>query len=151
MTLPLEKEAIMPRLDGIRKNIVKLQLLGELSLTDFRTGDNFDLTQHHLRLALEGVFHLGSHILSRLPGGRPVEYAGVAQKLGELGVVDVAFAIEHLVPMAKLRNLLVHQYSDIDLERIHSIIKTHLVDIERFLRIVGDLVEHPERLGLTIV
>lgn len=95
MTLPLEKEAIMPRLDGIRKNLAKLQSLGELLLTDFRTGDNFDLAQHHLRLALDGVFRLGSHILSRLPGGRPVEYAGVAQKLGELGVVDLAFATEH--------------------------------------------------------
>lgn len=140
----------MPRLDGIRKNIAKLRLLGGLTLTEFQQDDTFDLSQHHLRLALEGVFHLGSHILSRLPGGRPVEYAGVALNLGELGVVDKLFAKEKLVPMAKLRNLLVHQYADIDAERIYQIINSHLEDIEQFLKVVGNLVEHPERLGLTV-
>lgn len=140
----------MPRLDGIRKNIAKLRSLGGLTLTEFQQGDTFDLSQHHLRLALEGVFHLGSHILSRLPGGRPVEYAGVALNLGELGVVDKLFAKEKLVPMAKLRNLLVHQYADIDSERIYQIINSHLEDIEQFLKVVGNLVERPERLGLTV-
>lgn len=57
MTLPLEREAIMPRIDGIRKNILKLQELGKLPFEKFREGDSFDLAQHHLRLALEGVFH----------------------------------------------------------------------------------------------
>lgn len=150
MNLPLERAAILPRLDGIKKNIAKLRSLGTLPLADFQTADNFDLSQHHLRLALEGVFHLGSHILSRLPGGRPVEYAGVAQNLGELGVVDKEFAKEKMVPMAKLRNLLVHQYADIEPERIYGIIHSNLEDVEHFLKVVGDLVEHPERLGLKV-
>ena len=58
MTLPLEREAVLPRIDGIRKNIQRLQKLGELPLEDFQEGDSFDLAQHHLRLALEGVFHI---------------------------------------------------------------------------------------------
>ena len=117
MTLPLEREAIMPRIDGIRKNIAKLQKLGKLPFAQFSQGDPFDLAQHHLRLALEGVFHIGAHILSHLPGGRTVEYREIAEKLGKTGIVDQTFAEHSLVPMAKLRNLLVHHYADLDAQK----------------------------------
>lgn len=150
MILPLEREALLPRLDGIRKNLTKLQALGKLPPEQFGSGDAFDLAQHHLRLALEGVFHIGAHILSRLPGGRAVEYSGIALKLGELKVMDEKFAKKKLVPMAKLRNLLVHQYADIDPARIHHIIKQNLKDIETFLRAVKKLLEQPDKFGLTV-
>lgn len=150
MTLPLEREAIMPRLDGIRKNILKLQSLGQLPFENFKDGDAFDLAQHHLRLALEGVFHIGAHILSRLPGERTVEYSGIAEKLGQTGVVDKAFSEKSLVPMARMRNLLVHQYADLDARRLYDVINNHLQDIETFLRAVKELVEAPEKLGLSV-
>lgn len=108
------------------------------------------MAQLHLQRALEGVFHLGSHILSRIPGGRPVEYSGIALNLGELGIVGKTFAKETLVQMAKLRNLLVHQYADIDPARIYGIIHDHLGDIEFFLKVVGEVVEHPEKWNLTV-
>ncbi len=150
MSLPLEREAILPRVDGIQKNVAKLRELGTLPFEQFRSGDSFDLVQHHLRLALEGVFHIGSHILSRLPGGRAVEYKEIALKLGELRVVDRAFAETKLVPMAKLRNLLVHHYADTSAERLFTVVCDHLGDIEEFLRAVRGLLEHPDRLGLSV-
>ena len=152
MTLKLEREAIMPRLSGIKKNLAKLRGLGTLSLEKFSDpqGDSFDLAQHHLRLALEGVFHIGSHILSRLPGGRGVEYKEIATKLGELGVVDREFAKNKLVPMAGMRTLLVHHYADVDPARVYAVIKTHLDDIEMFLNAVAELIENPGRLGLEV-
>lgn len=148
--LPLEREAIMPRIDGIRKNLQKLRQLGELPFEQFSVGDSFDLVQHHLRLALEGVFHIGSHILSRLPGGRAVEYSEIALKLGENGVVDRKFAQEALVAMAKLRNLLVHHYADVDAEKIYQIVRERLEDVEKFLKAVKSLAENPEKFSLSI-
>lgn len=151
MTQPLEREAIMPRLNGIKRNIAKLRRLGKLPLEDFRSGDSFDLAQHHLRLALEGVFHIGAHVLSRLPGSRAVEYKEIAERLGDAGIVEKSFANEKLVPMAKLRNLLVHQYADIDPAQIYNIVQNHLIDIETFLSAIKDLMEHPEKFDLTVV
>lgn len=150
MTLPLEREAILPRLDGIRKNLAKLSALGRLPLEEFSTGDAFDLAQHHLRLALEGVFHIGAHILSRLPGGRAVEYREIASKLGELGIVSSEFAEQKLVPMAKLRNLLVHHYADVSPRVIYKVTREHLEDVEEFSKAVKVLLENPEKLGLKI-
>jgi uncharacterized protein YutE (UPF0331/DUF86 family) len=150
MTIPLEREAIMPRMNGIRKNILKLLELGKFPFETFRQGDPYDLAQHHMRLALEGVFHIGAHILSRLPGGRTVAYSEIAEKLGENGVVDKTFATNALVPMAKLRNLLVHHYADLDAQKLYNVINNHLVDIETFLHAVKTVVEEPEKFGLRV-
>lgn len=148
--LPLEREAIFPRIDGIQKNLKRLEALGTLSLEEFSSGDPFDLAQHHLRLALEGIFHIGAHILSRLPGGRAVEYKEIGLKMAEAKLLPKDFAREVLVPMAGLRNLLVHQYADIDPARLQEIIKTRLQDIEQFLSYVKELVHDPEKFGLTL-
>ena len=150
MTQSLEREALLPRMDGIRKNIAKLRELAALPQEQFKIGDPFDLAQHHLRLALEGIFHIGSHILSRLPGGRTVEYREIASKLGELGVVPREFSERALVPMAKLRNLLVHQYADLDPIRIQTVLQIHLGDVETFLSYIRELIDHPEKFGLQI-
>lgn len=150
MTIPLEREAILPRVDGIRKNLAKLSKLGDLPFEKFESGDPFDLAQHHLRLALEGVFHIGAHILSRMPSGRAVEYREIALKLGDLGVVSQEFAREKLVPMAKLRNLLVHHYADVDAGIIYRVVREHLEDIEEFLRAIKILLEGPEKFSLRV-
>jgi hypothetical protein len=52
----LEREAILPRLDGIRKNIKRLKELAKLPFKDFAQGDPYDLAHHHLRLVLEAFF-----------------------------------------------------------------------------------------------
>lgn len=99
---------------------------------------------------MEGVFHISSHILSRLPGGRAVEYKEIAKNMGELKVVPIEFAQRALVPMAGLRNMLVHFYADIDKQRLQTIIKEHRSDIEQFLKYIKDVLKNPGRLGLEV-
>lgn len=148
--LPLEREALLPRLDGIRKNLKKLASLAALSLPKFSSGDAFDLAQHHMRLALEGVFHISSHILSRIPGGRAVEYKEIANKMGEFKIVPADFAQRCLVPMAGMRNILVHYYADIKAEKLYNIIKNHSKDIEQFLTYIKEVVKNPAKFGLEL-
>jgi uncharacterized protein YutE (UPF0331/DUF86 family) len=137
MTPPIAREAVFPRIDGIRKNLKRLAELSRLPFKEFSKGDPFDLAQHHLRLALEGVFHISSHILSRLPGGRAVEYREMARKMGALQVVPKIFAEKKLVPMAGMRNILVHAYSDLEPKKLYGIVKNHRKDIEAFLKYIG--------------
>lgn len=144
----LEREAILPRMDGMRKNLKKLAELSKLSIVEFTQDDPYDLAQHHLRLALEGVFHISSHILSRMPGGRATEYKDIARKMGEMKLVPRDFADKKLVAMAGMRNILVHHYAGIEAKRLHGIIKNHRQDIDAFLKHVKTVVEHPEKHGL---
>ena len=146
----LLREAILPRIDGIQRNLERLRRLGALEFEEFRAEDNFALAQHYLRLSLEGVFHIANHILARLPGGRATEYKTIARRLGELGVVPGELAEQKLVPMAGLRNLLVHDYDDIDEARLHALLREHLGDFDEYLRHISELMQDPGRLGLKV-
>lgn len=150
MTNAILREAILPRIDGIKKNLKRLKELSALDFDDFYSGDNYDLAQHHMRLALEGVFHISSHILSRMPGGRAVEYKEVARKMGELKIVSKEFADKALVAMAGMRNMLVHNYSQIDRGRFYNTLKNNLADIDVFLRYVKTVLKKPEDFGLVV-
>ena len=45
----------------------------------------------------------------------------------------------YVAPMAGFRNLLVHEYLEIDRHRVYSILENDLADFERFIKAVGKL------------
>lgn len=147
---PLRKEAILPRLNGIQNNILHLREFSALSLEEFTKEEILDRVEHHLRLALEGVFHIIAHILSRIPGARETEYKRMAKKLGEIGMVEKNFADTALVEMAGFRNRLTHFYADVKPEELYRICRAKLPDIETFLSAVKKLIQDPGKFGLTI-
>ena len=146
----IKKQAILPRIDGIQRDLQKLNLLAEFPLAKFSEEDNFIKAQFYLRQALEGVFHIGAHILSRLPGGRATEYKSIALKLGELGIVEKNFAGSSLKAMAGYRNRLTHFYADITPEEIYEIIKENTGDFNIFLKSIKELLSNPEKFNLIL-
>ena len=146
----IKSQSIIPRIDGIQADIAKLRELGKLNLEEFHKETNFVLAQFYLRRALEGVFNIGSHILARLPGGRATEYKDIALKLGELDVVDKEFAQNQLKNMAGYRNRLTHFYADISPKEIYNILQNNLDDFDKYLKMIKELMEHPEKFGLEV-
>lgn len=149
--LPLEKNVILPRINGIVEDLKELRTLGKLPREEFAKGTAYKIAYFHLHRALEGVFNIGNHILSRVPGGAgATQYRDVARLLGEKGVVPKNFAENALVQMARYRIRLVHFYAEVTPQEMHKITREHLGDIETFTRHIRVLLEHPEHLGLTV-
>ena len=148
--LPLKLQSIVPRMDGIMKDMVKLQQLGSVPKDKFvsEKNDYFDVAKLRLREALEGVFNIGAHILSRIEGGRTTEYKDIAKKLGEFGIVDKNFADGVLSQMAGYRNRLTHFYAEITPEEMCDIIQNNLGDFDIFLKAVKNLLEHPQNFAI---
>jgi len=146
----IKRQSILPRISGIEGNLAKLRKFSKEGSRVFDDDIKFAAAQTYLRQALEGVFNIGSHILSRLPGGRATEYAQIAKKLGELTVVDKNFAEQKLVKMAGYRNRLTHAYSEITQNEMYDIARNHLRDIEEFLSYIKTLLEHPEKFDLVV-
>ncbi len=143
-------QSVIPRLDGIARDRLMLQKLGELPEAEFAQEENFVCAQFYLRRALEGVFHIGSHILSRIPGGRVTEYKAIALKLGEVGIVPREFANKGLKAMAGYRNRLTHFYADVNPAELQRILRNDLGDFDTFAAAIKALLEHPEPLGLSV-
>lgn len=151
MTPPLKRQSLIPRMDGILRDVELLRKLSAYPLKQFAGEDyHFDVAKLHLREALEGVFHIGTHILSRLNGGRGTEYKDIARKLGELGIVEKEFANSALARMAGYRNRLTHFYAEIKPQELYDILQRDLGDFDIFLHAVKNVLEHPERFGLKV-
>lgn len=148
--LVLEKDIIIKRIDGIESEVHEMEKLGHQSLEQFTNGDGYKLAQYHLHRALEGVFNIGSHILSRLPGSQATEYREIARMLGEVGIVEKEFAEKSLIKMAKYRNRLVHFYAEITPSELYDILQQHLGDIHVYLKSIKNLLTHPEKYGLKV-
>lgn len=142
--VPLNREVILDRIRVIEKSLYKLSAFKEISLEDFKSGENFAIAEHYLRRALEAIFDIGNHIISRIPGERVSSYKEIALALGRHNIVDEEFAKDRLVKMAGYRNRLVHFYSEITEEETYEIIQTRLADLEKFISFIKMLLEDPK-------
>lgn len=141
MKIPINKEVINERLHIIEQTLEKLKELQKLSIKDFSEGDNFAIAEHHLRRALEAVFDIGTHILSRIPGVKPRSYKEIPKLLAEKDVIPKDFGQDKLLPMAGYRNRLIHFYPEITAEEIYNIIKQDLPDFYAYCRLIIDYVK----------
>lgn len=146
--LALDKDTIIKRINGIQSEIGELEKLAKIPFVEFRDGVGFKLAQFHLHRALEGVFHIGAHILSRIPGGQVSEYKEMAIKLGEYGIIDKNFANTNFKNMAGYRNRIVHFYADITPDEIYKVINENLGDFAVFLTGVKNVLNNPSKYGI---
>lgn len=146
----VEKDIILKRTNGIEAELAALRRLAALPFPDFIKANGFELGQYRLHRALEGVFNIGSHILSRIPGGQATKYREMAQNLGKFKIVDEQFAKTKLSEMADYRNRLVHFYAEVTPEEIRKILQNDLGDFDVFLGAVKQVLERPEAYGLAV-
>ena len=94
--------------------------------------------ERYLQLAIQTALDIGNHILADRKFKEPDEYRDVIRMLGEHGVIEKDLAAR-LLPLVGLRNILVHEYMDIDRGRLYESIQNELEDFELFARQVGKL------------
>lgn len=146
----INKETIIKRINGIQEEIAQMKKLGDVDFSEYEKSDRYKLAEYHLHRALEGVFNIGTHILSRIPGGKADEYKQVSQNLGKFNIVPKDFADNNLTKMAKYRNRLVHLYAQITPKETYDIIHNNLGDFDVFLSAIKKLLEKPEDFNLKI-
>lgn len=125
----------------------KLQLIAEdlEQLVPFQDETLESLTADKIRLAaverfLERIvmraIDVNEHLLAELASGRDgitrLTYRDTFLMLVDLGVYPKEFA-ETIAQSAGLRNILVHDYNDVDRRKVHASIKSCLRDYHRYL------------------
>jgi len=89
-------------------------------------------------LAIEDAFALCNQTIAMLGGDAPTAYAECLEKLAAQGVINASLA-ERLKAMARFRNLLLYRCWEVDDQRVLTIARSDLGDLERF---VGALSVH---------
>jgi uncharacterized protein YutE (UPF0331/DUF86 family) len=91
----------------------------------------------HLWQAVQVVIDLAVSTCVRLGLGSPPTYADAFRRLSAAGVLDEGVAAR-LAAAAGFRNLVVHAYADLDLQRVHAIATSGPADLRAFLAALCD-------------
>lgn len=81
--------------------------------------------------AIEDALAAANHVIASERYRAPSDYADAFRVLREAGVLAPDLA-ERLESMARLRNLLVHVYADVDDRRVHQFLGRDIQDLDRF-------------------
>lgn len=140
----LDRESIEIRLEKLRKCLVKLEPLSKISEEEFINNEVLhDIAERNLQLAIQCCLDIGSHLIAIFSMKRPEDYQDIFCNLGQGGVIPEEFAKE-ISPMAGLRNILVHEYLDIKLSRIHEVLQ-RLDDFKKFAQYIVEFINKADK------
>lgn len=139
--LKIKKQTILDRIGIIENSLRKLEASKSLPFDNFLEGENFAITEHYLRYALEAAFDICAHILSRIHGAQVDEYKQMALEMGRKKIVSMDFAEEKLYKMAGYRNRLTHFYFEISPKEMYEIVQNRLDDFRVFLKYIKKLIK----------
>ena len=91
--------------------------------------------QHTLQVAAQAAIDVASHVVSDERLGEPSTNRELFDLLGRHSWIDGPLAAA-LGDMAGFRNVLVHGYADVDLDKVEDVLRHHLVDLLAFVTAV---------------
>jgi uncharacterized protein YutE (UPF0331/DUF86 family) len=121
----------------IRHAVSLLKPLAALPVEEFvPESETRDAALHRLQIAIEASQAICNHIAANVPTRVPETLSDCFRALREAGILTSDLC-ERLVRMAGFRNVLVHQYAEVDFRVVHNILCKDLGDFEAYLAAVG--------------
>ena len=94
--------------------------------------------ERYLQLAIQSVLDISHHIVADRNLALPADSKSLFDLLARQKVVSKRLSVK-LAAMAGFRNVLVHEYLEIDRRRVYRALTTELRDFESFIRAVTRL------------
>lgn len=94
--------------------------------------------ERYLQLAIQAVLDISNHIVADMNLNLPADSKELFVMLATHKVLPARLS-KKLVSMAGFRNLLVHEYLEIDRRRVYQVLRKDLGDFERFIKAVSKL------------
>lgn len=127
----ISEAVVSRRIEWIKEMLAAIEELPLRTKKDFlRDRHHAAAAESYLRRALEALFDIGRHILSKKFASPVTEYKEIAQGLLEKKVLTPKEA-ELLRDMAGYRNRMVHFYHEIGPQELHEICRDHLEDVRK--------------------
>lgn len=128
----IQREVIDRHLLDMKAMVAELQRHQGLSVDELQT-DRLVLlaVERALQRAIQNLIDISMHVLSGAGINDWDDYRGVILKLGEESIVPAEFA-QRICGMAGTRNILVHGYIRVEVEKIRDLLQHHLDDFGTF-------------------
>ena len=131
----VRKEVIRKRINKLDEYLSILRVLQEYSYDEFiKSPERYGSAERFLHLAVESILDLGNHIIADDRLGIVNWYNDIPKILEQNGVIDAKIR-EKWIQMIGFRNVLVHQYLDVDRSIVYDVLENYLEDIEMLRKV----------------
>lgn len=124
-------ETIRRRLNKLDEYLDFLETSRQYSLEAFRADpERYGSAERFLHLTIELLTDLANHVVADEQLGPVEQYRDLPRIFAEQGWVDESLQ-ETWVQMIGFRNILVHEYLDVDRQIVYEVLQNHLDDFRR--------------------
>lgn len=132
----IDEEIVTARIAKIREYANLLARLLQVSKREFVQEPAYYLqAERLLEVMIQAMLDIGNHLIAGLLLKKPQDYRQVFDILAQNGILPKEL-LSRVRALVGLRNLLVHEYFEIDHERLYDEAKAGLADFERFCEAV---------------
>lgn len=140
----IDQEVIISRLDRIKKNLKVLEKITDIPFDEFVSNSLYHLAaERAIQTSIQAMIDICSYLVAESQAAMPAQYGELPQILSKEGVFPKDLA-DRLTSMIGMRNVLVHEYLQIDLERVYTAIRDNLGDFDEFARHIVAYLEKQE-------
>lgn len=134
-----ENRVLLQRLTLLSEYREHLRTLSRHSLAELQ-GDPIlrAAAERYLQLAVECIIDVAAHVTARRGYRMPDTHRDLFRTLAEHGIIDAGFA-QRLANWVGFRNILVHDYCEVDVNIVHRVLTTELQDLDEFITCFGAL------------
>lgn len=136
----VNKEIIYKYLASLEESLRRIR---KMDFTfDMITGDEDvqDLLDRRMQKAIEACIDISAHLVSSLNLGRSETAKGLFPLLAKNRIIDQNLS-KRLEKAVSFRNILVHEYTEIDYKLAYSDLEEKLKDLEAFAKAVHKFIE----------
>lgn len=131
----VRSEVIRRRLKQLDKYLQILQSMQSYSWKEFR-GDteHYGATERFLHLATKAINDMVSHVVAEEQWGTVDQYSDLSRLFASEGYIDDAQR-DQWIRMIGFRNVLVHDYRDVDRKIVYDVLQENLDDLDQLKRL----------------
>ncbi len=128
-------------LSELRSSHALLNELSEMELHVFRSDPHLVASaKYNLIVAIESVIDTCNHLISKNSLKMPEDYADTFRIMADNNFISTDFS-KTLIEMTRFRNRLVHLYWTVDIEILHTILKSNLEDFTTFRKMIKKILD----------
>ena len=129
----VSENIIKKKINAIRHCLVRIGVYQHFSLEEFLADEDArDIVTHNLFVMLQNVIDIGTHLISDLGLEEPDFLGEIPELLAKEKIIEEQLK-KPLKSMIGLRNIIAHEYGDLNFSIIYTIIQEKLDDVNQFL------------------
>ncbi|MBI3260913.1 DUF86 domain-containing protein [Candidatus Berkelbacteria bacterium] len=135
----IDKLLVQRKLDQMGKYLDDLRTVAQKPKTEFTGSPIHYEAERLIELIVGNALDINFHLIKVLDLPVPKQYKDSFITLGKANVLSPEFS-QKIADSAGLRNLLVHQYDDVDIERLYDGLAAGIEDYEQYMKTLANYI-----------